>query len=529
MRDEGGLMSENAAAMQATGTRRGNKRALAPPLLALALDRDAALPMQRQLYDQIREVILAGRLPPGARLPSSRSLARELGCSRNTVVTAFEDLLAEGYLEGHTGSGTYVSRVLPEALLGIVGKRTPSDHAADAAAAAADGALAPGLSRRGRALAALKRGGYVEVRAFLPSLPETAYFPFDVWSRLLARSWRQPAADMLRHGRAAGHLPLRAAIAQYLRAVRGLDCLAEQVIITSGAQQALDLAARGLLDSGDQVWTEDPGYLGLRGPLMAAGADVRPVPVDTEGFGLAAALERAPGARMAVVTPSHQYPLGVVMSLKRRLELLDWARGSGAWILEDDFDSEYRYSGRPLSALAGLEAGNRLRRVVYVGSFSKVLFPSLRIGYLVAPPDLVEPLARVRRALDDHPSAVVQPALAAFIEEGHFAAHVRRMRTLYGDRQAALVDSAARHFSGLLEVSPDEAGLHLVARLAPPLSARMDDTEASRRAASAGVTAPPLSGYCQGPAPAQGLLLGYAAFSAETIDAAAVRLAGALR
>ncbi len=513
-----------AAPREAMPLRRGNKRAFAPPLLALALDRAAALPLQRQLYDQIRDVILAGRLPPGARLPSSRSLAQELGCSRNTVVTAFEDLLAEGYLEGHTGSGTYVSRVLPEALLGVAGKGGPEDDASGT-----DAAPAPGLSRRGLTLAGLKRSGYDEARPFLPSLPETADFPFDVWSRLLSRSWRAPAVAQLRHGRAGGHPPLRAAIAQYLRAVRGLDCRAEQVIITSGAQQALDLAARGLLDPGDEVWCEDPGYQGLRGPLIAAGARMRPVAVDADGLSLAAGLAAAPKARMAVVTPSHQYPLGVVMSLKRRLELLDWARGSGGWILEDDFDSEYRYSGRPLSALAGLEAGNRARRVVYVGSFSKVLFPSLRIGYLVAPPDLAEPLQRVRRALDDHPSAIVQPALAAFIEEGHFSAHVRRMRTLYGARQAALLAAASRHFDGLLEVAPDEAGLHLVARLAPQLAARMDDIEASRRAAAAGITAPPLSGYCQNRPDVAGLLLGYAAFSVEAIETAARRLAEALK
>jgi GntR family transcriptional regulator/MocR family aminotransferase len=302
--------------------------------------------------------------------------------------------------------------------------------------------------------------------------------------------------------------------------------------VTSGAQQAVDLAARLLLDPGDRVWLEDPGYVGLRGPLVAAGAAPVPLPVDGEGLSVAAgrAADEGDGApaRMAIVSPSHQYPLGVVTSLARRLELLGWAREAGAWILEDDYDSEFRYAGRPLAALQGLDAGGG--RVVYLGSFSKVLFPSLRIGYLVVPPALVEPFRAARAALEDHPAATAQPALAAFIAEGHFAAHVRRMRTLYQARQQALLAAAERHLPGLLLLRADEAGMHLVADLAPELAGRLDDREASARARAAGLVAPPLSAYrfAEVGDGRQGLLLGYAAVPEERMDEMARRLAAAL-
>ncbi|GAB4359670.1 MAG: PLP-dependent aminotransferase family protein [Kiloniellaceae bacterium] len=503
------------------------------PLLSLALDRAAPVPLQQQLYDQVREVILAGGLAPGSRLPSSRALATELGCSRNTVVSAFDQLLSEGYLEGHAGSGTFVSRVLPEELLTLA---APAGAAPAAAPATDPLAL---LSPRGRALTGLRRTGSGPLRAFLPGAPETAEFPFDVWARLHSRIWRHPQAALARLGAPAGLQVLRAAIARYLATFRGLACDWRQVIITAGAQQSLDLMIQLLLEPGDRAWVEDPGYPGLRGPLIAAGALPVPVPLDDEGIRVAEGRRLAPKARAAIVTPTHHYPLGTPMSLARRLELLEWARDAGAWILEDDYDSEYRYAGRPLASLLSLATqrldgkGPAPARVIYIGSFSKVLFPSIRLGYLVVPESLVEAVSDAQNALGAQPTAVIQPVLAAFIDEGHFATHVRRMRRLYAARQAALLAAAERHLSAFLEVAPDDAGLHLVAWLKPALAQRMGDRGAAAVAEAAGISLTPLSDYYAGP-PAkgetrrQGLLLGYAAIPEKEIERGARRLAEAL-
>lgn len=486
------------------------------PLVTLHLDRRLPAPLHRQLYDQVRGVILSGRLAPGARLPSSRALTRELAVSRNTVVTAFEQLLSEGYIEGKTGSGTYVSTILPDALLiarsRIVPARAPRARLH--------------LSRRGQRLLGGPAQRPRSYAAFEPRFPELGQFPFDVWSRLLAKWWRRPDRDLLTDGDPAGYRPLREAIAGHLGAFRGLRCDADSVIIVSGAQQAVSLVAQLLLDEGARAWVEEPGYPGMRAALVAAGLEPAAVPVDAEGIDVTAGEAAWPGVRLACVAPSRHYPLGPTMSLTRRLQLLEWAAREDAWVLEDDYDSEYRYAGRPLAALQGLDGNGR---VIYVGSFSKVMFPSLRIGYLVVPPDLAVAFARARAALDSYPSAIVQPVLADFIAEGHFAAHVRRMRTLYASRLACLQAAADRHFTGLLTLPPTDAGMHLVAELTPALAARLSDRAASERAAVVGIIAPPLSSYYTGPATRQGLLLGYAAVPEEAIEKAAKTLARVLK
>jgi len=315
---------------------------------------------------------------------------------------------------------------------------------------------------------------------------------------------------------------LREAVAAYLGAARAVRCEPEQVIVVAGAQQALDLAARVLTDAGDSVWVEEPGYLGAKGALAAAGARLVPVPLDEEGLSVEAGARLAPAARLIYASPSHQYPTGVTMSLSRRLALLEWAGRAGAWVLEDDYDSEYRYAGRPLAALQGLD---REQRVVYLGTFSKVLFPALRIGYIVVPEDLVDAFRAARSLSDRHSPTVEQAVLADFIVEGHFARHIRRMRALYAERQAALVAAGREELGGLLELRPADAGLHLTGLL----PAGVSDREASLAAEARGVEAQPLSAFHLGPARRAGLVLGYAAYDGREIREGARQLAAALQ
>jgi GntR family transcriptional regulator/MocR family aminotransferase len=330
---------------------------------------------------------------------------------------------------------------------------------------------------------------------------------------LLQRHARRPARGTLGYGVAAGLPALRAAIARHVGAARGVVCTPDQVIVVAGAQAGLDLVCRLLLDPGDAAWIEEPGYLGARGALLGAGADLVPVRVDADGLDVAAGAARAPNARLVYTTPSHQFPLGVTMTLPRRLALLDWAAHAGAWVVEDDYDSEYRYAGRPLPAMQGLDAGGR---VVYLGTFSKTMFPALRAGWVVVPKPLAEPFAVAIRNTGHGVPAVVQAALADFIDEGHFAAHVRRMRGLYAKRQAVLVASAQRHLQGRLVVEPADAGMQIAARL----SGRSDDRALSAALDEAGVVAPPLSAYALGRAPVRGLFLGYAGVPEREIAAA---------
>jgi GntR family transcriptional regulator/MocR family aminotransferase len=481
-------------------------------------------PLHRQLYRELARLILGGRLAPGSRLPSSRDLARELGLARNTVLAALDQLASEGYVEGRRGSGTFVAADLPdEAPLsdeqarqrgrdGMVPRPVLRPQRAPSLAGRA------ALLTQGR-LAPPRRSGLLA-----PGVADVGEFPFELWARLLARSWRRPGISLAVGGAAGGYLPLRRAIADYLRLLRGVRCEAEQVIIVSGTRQALDLTARLLLEEGEAAWLENPGFPGFRGPLTAAGARLVPLPVDSEGLDLAAA-KCVPRPRLIAVTPSHQFPLGMTMSLGRRLALLDRARAEDAWIFEDDYDSEWRYRGRPLAALQGIDPDGR---VIYAGSFSKVLFASLRIGFLVVPAAILDAFLAARATLDDQPGLVAQPALAAFLAEGHFAGYLRRQRRIYRARQERALAAAERHLAGLLDVPPDPGGLHLVGFLTPALARRMDDREASRRAEARGIAVPPLSDYWIGRPRRQGLMLGYATLSEAAIEPAMARLAEAL-
>jgi GntR family transcriptional regulator / MocR family aminotransferase len=490
----------------------------AAPFVTLALD-DSPAPLHRKLYEALRRAILSGQFGARSRLPSTRSLASQLGVSRMTVVNAYEQLLSEGYIEGKTGSGTYVAPALPEQLF-------HTDRAVPHGREEAGACPARSLSRRGKwltradAVSLCERTGE-SFQAFGHGLPAFDEFPFGVWSRQAARRLRRPPRELLAYGDPAGYGPLRESIAAHLRSARAVRCETDQVLIVDGAQQALDLAARVLLDRGDVAWVENPCYLGTRGAFLSAGAKVVPVPVDEEGFNLPAALRRDRRARLVYVTPSHQFPLGVTMSLPRRLALLGWADKSGAWIVEDDYNSEYRYGGRPLASLQGLDKAGR---VIYVGSFSKTIFPSLRLGCMVVPHNLIDVFAGARSIMDRHSSTIDQAVLTDFIAEGHFARHVRRMRVLYEERQGVLVAAAERELSGLLDVPPAEAGMHLIGWLPEGV----DDRAASERAARRRVRAMPLSAYSLEPLPRGGLVLGYTSLNNRQIRDGVRRLARAL-
>ena len=485
------------------------KRSVAAHLEAISIDADASEPLYRQLYFAIRDAILAARLRPGQRLPATRSFARDLGLSRNTVVSAFDQLLAEGYIEGRTGAGTYVSTTLPEELLNARGTGATSRPA---------NVQRRGPSKRGAYLSSISGRGSTRPSAFSPGIPELAEFPFEEWARLLGRKWRHPPRSFLVGNDPLGYPPLREAIASYLGAARAVQCHSDQVIIVSGAQQAIDLTARVLIDPGDSVWMEEPGFQGMRGALLGAGAELAAVPVDGEGISVSDGERIAPDARLACVSPSHQYPLGVTMTLGRRLELLEWARRADAFILEDDYDSEYRYRGRPLAALQGLDEEGR---VIYIGTMSKVMFPGLRIGYMVVPDDLVDAFRSIRILIDSHPSSIAQAALADFISEGFLSAHIRRMRSLYSDRQTTLIELIRRELGGFLDLTPEDAGMHLLADLPDGL----DDTQLSRDLRAAGVEAPPLSAFYDQVPSRRGFLLGYAGFGKTEMTNAARTLA----
>lgn len=487
------------------------KQARDLPLPALTLDAASSTPLHRQIYFEIRNAILDGRLRPGARLPASRALARDLAISRNTVTSAFDQLAAEGYVEARTGAGSFVPDHLPgdQIAAGTVSSRQTSKRAAPH--------LTP--SRRAARLMAMA-GEPAPRQPFSPGLPEVDLFPFKEWARLLGRHWRRPAKDDLTGTAPGGDSRLCAAVADYLAAARAVFCAPEQVIITAGSRQALDLAARVLIDPGDAVWIEEPGYRPTAAVLGASGGRLVPVPVDGEGLSLTEGLALDPKPRLICISPSHQYPLGVTMSLARRLELLDTARAAGSFVLEDDYDSEYRYAGRPLAALQGLDQGGR---VIYLGTFSKVMFPGVRLGYMVVPDHLLDAFLKVRTLIDAHPSSIAQAALADFIEEGHLAGHIRRMRPLYAERQAALME-ALEPVSDRLKLTPSAAGMHVVGRL----DSGVDDREIARRAANLGVQAPALSGYFQGVPQARGLVLGYAGVKTETVRRAAAALVRAI-
>lgn len=471
--------------------------------LALSIDRGRGQPIAVHLGQQLREMILTGRMPRLARLPSSRALALDLGISRATVVHVYEQLASEGYIEGRHGAGMFVSSALPEQVLQV-------------------GVAQPGTAvRPPRSLIAPPQAP--RARPFLLGAIDPELFPFKEWARLLQRAWRAPLRSLLVHADPFGWPDLRAAIARHLLEWRGLACDASRIVVTSGTTDAVDLIAHVAFAPGTRVLVEDPGYPTLRYALQRLGVGTIPVAVDGDGFNLARA-PRHRDTRGAIVTPSRQFPLGAMLPVARRLALLEWARQAEGTLVEDDFDSEYRYAGTPLPALTSLDAH---QRAIYVGSFSKVLLPTLRLGFVVLPARLLAPAWDHLRRRGATASLVAQPALAELIASGAYATHIRRTRRIYARRMAALMAEGDR-LDGLLSLVPTTAGMHVVADLSSRLARRHSDREIAAILRQAGIVASPLSDYYAATPARHALLLGFAGFAEGEIGQAARRLAAAL-
>lgn len=470
------------------------------------------MPVNRQIYQLIREAILAHTLPAGMQLPSSRDLALELGTSRNTVTYAYEQLLAEGYLESRTGAGTFVADTAPDQIPEAVERKEPLTDPSGKSELSARGAL---LTRQAGV-------GERQWGAFMPGVPDVTCVPHKIWGRLQNKHWRRSSSDLLTYGPGAGYAGLREQIAEYLRVARSVNCTPSQVLITTGIHQSIDIVVKLLGEHGDTAWVEDPCYWGTRSVLNSLGIQSVPIAVDQEGMRMRLANLRRP-PRFICTTPSHQYPLGMVMSLSRRRMLLEYAATHKVWIIEDDYDSEFRYGGRPLASLQGMDTQDR---VLYMGTFSKIMFPGLRIGFLVVPESLAKAFATGIAELYRNGQVFLQATLADFMAEGHFASHIRKMRVLYAERLQLLQQSINRHFGEKMTITGGEAGLHLVLGLPQ----ECDDVLICEEALAAGIVVRPLSRYYMHARGARrGLLLGYASVPNEEIARAFDKLAAVIK
>lgn len=485
--------------------------------LTLLLDRRMmrarkdAVPRQRRLYELLRQAILEGRLLAGSALPASRVLAQDLDLARNSVIHAYEQLAAEGYVQT-SRQGTIVAALPgPPSLLASGARPQLSTGTTDPL---------PALSERVRPFNR-RRTAEQDMLPFMPGIPALDAFPVRTWRRLLQGAWNDPDPALLSYRPALGEPELRQAIATYVRTARGVVCEVDQVIVTAGTQDSLGLCAHALADPGQRAWIEHPGYGGARVAMQAAGLRVVPVPVDEQGLAPSTPSWRRQPPRLIYTTPSHQYPLGSVLPLARRLSLIERARAAGAWILEDDYDSEFRHDGPPLAAMQGLMPH---APVIYLGTFSKSMFPALRLGFMVVPKALVDRLQGVLGDLVRRGQAAEQIALAAFINEGHFTQHLRKMRPLYAQRQAALREALARHWPWPGEVLGGACGLHLALTLPDALP----DAQAADAALKKGLSPRPLSVYGTGGEPRNGLVIGYANTPAEQMDARVRQLVKAI-
>lgn len=462
-------------------------------VLLREIDRRSTVPLARQVYEIIRKIILSGALRVGAKLPASRALAKELGLSRNTIIFAFEHLISEGYVVSKTGSGTFVSDTVPDlpASASVLLEPSLTDTPAHVT-----------LSRRGADVVRAAQASSTQWGAFVAGVPDVSLFPHDIWVRLLKRRWKKPDPNLLTYAHGAGYYPLRRALSEHLQIARAVRSNPDQVIITNGIHQSISLIANLLADSGQLAWIENPAYWGARTVLQAAGLNTVAVDVDDEGIAPTEQHLQTP-PHLIFVTPSHQYPLGTVMSLARRRMLLEYARVQRSWIIEDDYDSEFRFDGQPIASLQGLDTHDR---VIYVGTFSKTLFPGLRMGYIVLPKALSAHFAIGLSDIYREGRLMDQAVLADFMEEGHYAAHIRRVRVHYARRQALLREAIHEVFGSDWPMSTHEAGLHLVMHLPPGT----DDVGIVLAARSLNISVRALSRYYASGEGRPGLLFGYA-------------------
>ena len=471
------------------------------------VDRRKATALSRQIYMQVRLAVLEGALGPGAELPSSRAMAASLGVARASVVAAYEQLAAEEFVESRRGSGTFVSKEL-KSLVETTRRRTT-------VRATKPRAVPP----RAKAFAEFERSAALaEGRPFNTGRTLIDARSKETWRKLTHQAARSLGTGELGYTDPCGSIELRRNICEYLKAARAVRCEPEQILITAGTQHAIDIAIRVLLAPSDDVWVEDPGYPLTHAQLLLAKMQPHAIPVDRRGLVVDAGLRAAPKARAAFVTPSHQFPTGVALSMARRMELLAWARKTGAFIIEDDYTSEFRYSGPPLASLQGLDPDER---VVYVGTLNKALFPGLRLGYAVVPEVLLPAFATARYLLDRQPPTLYQTVVEEFMGQGHFAAHVRRMRLKYREQRDALTATLLRHAGDELEIEVPDQGMHLVAYLTRGQS----DVEIEAAAARAGIVVRAISRFYRSAPPRAGLMLGFSGFPRALIVPAAARLA----
>jgi GntR family transcriptional regulator/MocR family aminotransferase len=479
-------------------------------LQSLSIDRNSTVPVGAQVALKIRAMIVSGDLTSGERLPSSRVLATDLGVSRSTITAVFDQLIAEGMISSWTGSGSFVSTELAfqQADIVLEEQKISSAH------------IEPHLAK----LNLLESSDYVPRLpkfklggAFATGMPAMDAFPMAIWSKISAKCWREDREKMLSYPPVYGIGELREAITFHLRANRGIACLPDEVIVFNGAQHAFNRIGSILLNPGDPVWFENPGTIGARNALLALGAKLVPVPIDDQGMNVEAGLAKSPSPKLIFTTPAHQHPLGITMSLKRRFELLNVANLANAWIIEDDYVGEFHYRAPSPQTLKSVD---KQGRVIYVGTFSKSLFPALRLGYVVAPPKLAEIFRKFASATLQGTPSHTQMVVARFIGGGHFSTHLRRMRKLYSERHQALIDGATLHLPDLVKVHPSTTGLHTTASLAPGL----DENDISRMAESAGLQVTPISRFCIEPVKQSGLVLGFSTTTPKEIVAGLKKL-----